>query len=221
MISPDFINASTFLGELVLLKKSALGTCSVRQQENLRWLLINDTMQSICNIEHPGFFLLPHLIQLETVWKTLKAPTQVLEIGLGGGAIRNYLMHHHPDCNVTTIEKNQDVIDIYQAHFASSQDNALIAADITDIELESKYEWIILDLFSQQACPIFLFQENFYQKLAAAFNKNDESHLFINFICESEQQLAQLKLILTKVLACTSKIYSVQNYSNKIIHLHF
>lgn len=221
MITTEFVNHADKLGSLVCLQKTALGTCTIRELNNLRWLLINNTLQSICNLEHPEYFLLPHLHKLASLWDDLASPENLLEVGLGGGVIRNFIAAKYPNSEVTTIEKSSEVIALYQQYFSKGNQQTLINADITTCEITQKFNWIVLDLFSQQDCPIFLFQNGFYERIKSMFADSNGRHLFINFICESKQQLEQLRQVLNDVFEVNITIYPIENYNNKIIHLHF
>lgn len=44
-------------------------------------------------------------------------PQKVLVIGLGGGSIVKFLLHHFPDCQIDVVEYRQDVIDVAQGYF--------------------------------------------------------------------------------------------------------
>ncbi|WP_105173195.1 spermidine synthase [Pseudoalteromonas sp. T1lg24] len=221
MVSIDFVNNANMLGTLVCLRKTPIGTCTVRQLEDVRWLLIDNTLQSVSDLTQPQQFLLPHLQQLASLWQTLPEPNNILEVGLGGGAIRNYLNASYPHCNITTIEKSQDIIELYTQYFASLPQSNLIAGDITTYHFSNSYNWIVLDLFSKQDCPIFLFQREFYQRVKSLFVDDANRHLFINFICESAQQLNSLRTVLTSVFKADVTIYAIKDYNNKIVHLHF
>lgn len=221
MVSIDFVNNANMLGTLVCLRKTPIGTCTVRQLEDVRWLLIDNTLQSVSDLTQPQQFLLPHLQQLASLWQTLPEPSNILEVGLGGGAIRNYLNASYPHCNITTLEKSQDIIELYTQYFASLPQSNLIAGDITTYHFANSYNWIVLDLFSKQDCPIFLFQHEFYQRVKSLFVDGANRHLFINFICESAQQLNSLRTVLTSVFKADVTIYAIKDYNNKIVHLHF
>lgn len=221
MINTEFVNHANQLGNLVYLQKTAIGTCTIRQLNNLRWLLINNTLQSICNLEHPECFLLPHLQQLASLWESKDAPSNILEVGLGGGVIRNFLQLKYPDCGITTIEKYHEIIELYHQFFASGTNGKIINADITKLDLSEKFDWVILDLFSQQECPIFLFHKDFYLEIKKRFSTNKKRHLFINFICENTQQMLLLKEVLKEVFEVDATVYPIKEYNNKIVHLHF
>ncbi|MDE3271572.1 SAM-dependent methyltransferase [Pseudoalteromonas sp. SSM20] len=221
MINTEFVNHSNELGNLVCLQKTAIGTCTIRQLNNLRWLLINNTLQSICNLDHPESFLLPHLQQLANLWQQLDKPNKVLEVGLGGGVIRNYLQVKYPLCEVITIEKSPEIIELYQQFFTKETNPKIVNSDITSLDLTEKFEWLVLDLFSQQDCPIFLFHQDFYLKIKELFISNKERHLFINFICENTQQIKLLEEVLKEVFEVDATVYPIKDYNNKIVHLHF
>ncbi|WP_372767291.1 SAM-dependent methyltransferase [Pseudoalteromonas sp.] len=203
------------------MHKASIGTCTIRQLNNFRWLLINNTLQSICNLDHPESLLLPHLQQLANLWQRLEKPNKVLEVGLGGGVIRNYLQVKYPYCEVISIEKSPEIIELYQQFFATNTHSKIINSDITSLDLTEKFEWLVLDLFSQQDCPIFLFHSDFYLKIKELFIANKERHLFINFICENTQQIKLLEEVLKDVFEVNATIYPIKDYNNKIVHLHF
>ena len=93
LIKNRFIENSKSEGKLVYWQKVNGDHIQVRECEQLRWLLINSTLQSIINTQNPLQILLPHLAYLTKQWQQLCPPNNVLELGLGGGAIRNYLSH--------------------------------------------------------------------------------------------------------------------------------
>ncbi|MBE9533146.1 MAG: spermidine synthase, partial [Proteobacteria bacterium] len=39
-------------------------------------------------------------------------PRKILVVGLGGGSLVKFLLHHFPDCEIDVIEYRQDVVDV-------------------------------------------------------------------------------------------------------------
>lgn len=220
MITPEFVKHSGELGKLVNLRHEFGKTYEIRELESIRWLLINNTLQTIVHREHPEYFQLPHLQKLEQIWTKLPDPKTILEVGLGGGAIRNYCLDTYSHCTIDTIEIDPVILELYQQYFAlPNQQGVLVQNDINTHTFGKKYDWIIVDLFSQQACPTFLFHPDFYIHIKQASKIG--CWLFINFICDNAQQLERLIAILTEVFSSKVDVHSIEHYANKIIVLNF
>ena len=69
------------------------------------------------------------------------APRRALVIGLGGGSLTKFLLHHFPNCYVDVIEFRQDVIDVAHKYFQLPRDEPrlrIVKGDGYD-ELQSIY----------------------------------------------------------------------------------
>ncbi|KDC51572.1 spermidine synthase [Pseudoalteromonas fuliginea] len=216
LLSDQFIENSHSIGQLIYWHKCSGDHIQIRGHEQLRWLLINDTLQSVIDLNDPSLLLFPHLLCLGKQWQALSAPKKVLELGLGGGAIRNYLQHKYPKAHITSVEKNADIIDCYTQFFSSNKNDQLLCADAQQVlKSAQNIDWIILDLFSQIDAPRFLFEEAFYKKIYLALNNNGV--LFINFLSQHESQLKQLKQLLLDVFGCTVSPQKITGYVNHIV----
>ena len=216
LINSHFIENSHNEGLLLYWHKYNGDHIQVREHENLRWLLINDTLQSVIDTTNPSALLFPHLQYLANQWQSLTSPNNVLELGLGGGAIRNYLFHQYPHANVMSVEKNADIINCYTQFFSSRKNEQLVCADAQQVlKTAHNIDWIVLDLFSQIDAPRFLFEEAFYKKIYLALNNNGV--LFINFLSQHESQLKQLQQLLFDVFDCTVSPQKITGYVNHIV----
>ncbi|MEL0646374.1 SAM-dependent methyltransferase [Pseudoalteromonas agarivorans] len=216
VVSSHFISHSQDIGQLVYWHKYAGDHIQVRQYEQLRWLLINDTLQSVIELNNPQQLLFPHLTYLAKQWQTLAPPKRILELGLGGGAIRNYLQHTYPRAQVTSVEKNADIIACYTEFFAlKSQSNVQCDDAQNALSKAHNIDWIILDLFSQIDAPRFLFEHAFYQKIYNALN--GDGMLFINFLSQHESQLIQLQQLLLDVFGVKVSPHKIAGFVNHIV----
>lgn len=217
-VSDFFVANCAQLGHLIYLHKHKDKVMQVRQLGELRWLLINYSLQSVINRQYPTKLLFPHLVELANIWKTLRAPDSVLELGLGGGAIRNFLSTNYPEVKITTVEQDTEIIHCYGKYFAKSKYDTIVCGDATqNISPTRAFDWIILDLFSSDEAPRFLFNADFYQSLAHAMQF--QGYLFINFIAEDESQLTQLLKILKATFQKQPHLIPIPHYRNHIIWL--
>jgi len=215
-LSTDFVFQCHDLGHLIYWQKHGPISIQVRQEKQYRWLLINDTLQSVIDREDASSLLLPHLQSLAQLWHPLPAPKSVLELGLGAGAIRNYLELQYPEITVTSVEKDPEVIRCYKKYFDGDALSALVCedAEIT-VQKDNLYNWIILDLFSQEDAPNFLFDHKFYQNIRNRLKKG--GWLFINFLSSHPSQLEQLQHLLITNFGKKPTIHAIPDYLNHII----
>ncbi len=212
-----FIEDCHRLGHLLYWHKQGNNSIQVRQLKQFRWLLINETLQSVIEKHQPTKLLFPHLQHLAKLWQSLPKPTQILELGLGGGAIRNYLQHSYPNSQLISVDKNPDIIHCYKRYFSGKHaNNDLYCFDAQQaLEQGRKFQWVILDLFSEIDAPLFLYQHQFYAKLRSAMANN--GILFINFLSHHPSQLKQLEHLLISEFGERPHIEKIPNYVNHIV----
>ena len=216
LISQHFIEHSSSLGQLLYWHNQHGEHIQVREYQQLRWLLINNTLQSVILKAKPHALLFPHLAYLATAWQQLPAPKKVLELGLGGGAIRNYLLEQYPQVQVTSVEKSPHIIDCYQQFFAPSEQQQIHCEDAQTILKSAEHmDWVILDLFSELDAPRFLFDSCFYQTIYDALDQ--QGILFINFLSQHSSQLTQLQHVLLTVFGKAISIQKITGFVNHIV----
>lgn len=216
-VASQFVKQSHLLGHLLYWHKHGNISIQIRQDKTLRWLLINDTLQSVVERNHPENLLFPHLQQLARLWNNSKStPNNVLELGLGAGAIRDYLITTYPNCDVFSVDNNPEIIRCYKRYFSGDHTCAVACMNVGDVLTnEEMYDWIILDLFSEIDAPLFLFQHQFYRQLRARLRPGGT--LYINFLAEHDSQLKKLTHLLITNFGKKPYIEHVPNYANHII----
>lgn len=218
LVTAHFINQSHKLGHLCYLHKLPDGYLQVRAHDDLRWLLINGVAQTVINKTAPNKLYFPHLRLLANRWQQLPVPKRVLELGLGGGAIHNYLCRCFPGTKVSSFDKSQAIIDCYHQFFSHDSTQNIHCQKAQDALSSSPLsDWIIIDIFSHQQAPMFLFQPSFYQMVLGALSEN--GHVFINFIAEHPSQLIQLKKVLKAVFQVAPMVEKATHFNNYIIWL--
>ncbi|WP_404341462.1 spermidine synthase [Pseudoalteromonas mariniglutinosa] len=217
-VKHSFIEDCHRIGQLIYWHKHGADCIQVRQLKQWRWLLINETLQSVVKKRHPEHLLFPHLQYLANLWLSLPAPKRILELGLGAGAIRNYLQHTYPDSKLMSVEKNPDIIHCYRRYFGGDYANNLRCFDAQQVLAQGvQYDWIILDLFSELDAPLFLYKHQFYEKLRSALAKN--GYLFINFLSSHPSQLRQLEHLIITAFGKRPNIEKIPDYTNHIVIL--
>lgn len=217
-IQPHFIRHCNEIGQLIYWHKHLGQNVQVRQFKQLRWLLIDEVLQSVIQIDEPDHLLFPHLQTLSNIWRHLPAPSSVLEIGLGAGAIRNYLHFHYPKAEIITAEKNPEIIHCYKKYFGGEASNSLHCQDaLNEIKVKRTFDWVIIDIFSQIDAPVFLFNQEFYESLSHILSLNGS--LFINFLAQHDSQIIQLKRLLRAAFGIDVQVEKIPGYANHIMWL--
>tara|TARA_R110001606_G_scaffold395664_2_gene568415 strand:- start:28626 stop:29432 length:807 start_codon:yes stop_codon:yes gene_type:complete len=83
-------------------------------------------------------------------------PEKILVVGLGGGSLVKFLLHHFPDCEIDVIEYRQDVIDVAQRYFGVPSDDPRLTIHHGDgylfvqeryYQAESNYDLLLVDAY--------------------------------------------------------------------------
>jgi spermidine synthase len=95
-------------------------------------------------------------------------PIDILVVGLGGGSLSKFCHHHLPECTITTVEIDPEVIAL-RDEFAIPPDNAyfrIVCADAVDYLANRKNiaDVILLDGFADYGLPHSLSNPLFYDK---------------------------------------------------------
>jgi len=84
------------------------------------------------------------------------SPERVLVVGLGGGSLVKFLLHHYPQCQVDVIEYRQDVIDVAQTYFGVPKDEPRLKINHGDGYVfiqqqyyadEAQYDLLLVDAY--------------------------------------------------------------------------
>ncbi|PCJ31016.1 MAG: spermidine synthase [Gammaproteobacteria bacterium] len=83
-------------------------------------------------------------------------PQKVLVVGLGGGSLVKFILHHFPDCHIDVIEYRQDVVDVAYRFFDVPKDDPRLNVHVGDGYLfvqnqyyqgETEYDMLLVDAY--------------------------------------------------------------------------
>lgn len=81
--------------------------------------------QSSLSLSDPETLQLPYARAM-MAWHLFKDDVKdALLIGLGGGSLARFLLHHFPQCRLTAVEYRESVVDIAHSHFGLPVDSRL------------------------------------------------------------------------------------------------
>ena len=78
VISNNFIKHCNDIGHVIYWHKQYGQSIQVRQHKQLRWLLIDQILQSVIEKDNPEHLLFPHLKTLSEIWQPLEKATNCI-----------------------------------------------------------------------------------------------------------------------------------------------
>ncbi|EMR12952.1 spermidine synthase [Methylophaga lonarensis MPL] len=107
------------------------------------------------------------------------APRKVLLIGLGGGSLVKFLLHHLPDCQIEVVEYREDVIQVAQRYFAVPDDPRLSIKKADGFAHasqqhylgETNYDLILVDAFDHEGMAASVGVQPFFDACAGILSK--------------------------------------------------
>ena len=118
-------------------------------------------------------------------FKTLKDVKSTLLLGVAGGSAIKILRNEiHNKGKITGVEIDSKVIDIATTYFnlGNYHNFEIIIEDarIFITQNEQKFDFILIDIFEDNAMPDFLFEDPFIENIKLAMTKN--SYILFNFM---------------------------------------
>jgi spermidine synthase len=141
----------------------------VTDEDALRSLRFGtDERQSCINLRTPWVLQLDYTRWMMTALLLHPSPDKFLLIGLGGGAIAQFLLHYHPEARLDAVEKEEQVIRLARDYFKLPvrdtfnviQQDALA---FVHASRASGYHIAFVDIFAPGAMASPLFRADFHR----------------------------------------------------------
>jgi len=108
-----------YQGQLIYQGRSQAGRIEVVEDQHTRSLHFGDhTRQSTMYLDHPVVLVLAYTRAMMGCLLFDAEPRAILLLGLGGGSLAKFLLHHYPDCHMDVVEPRADVVQVAREHFA-------------------------------------------------------------------------------------------------------
>lgn len=115
----------------------------------------SEPRQSSMDLRNPYRLALAYSRAMVTALLFNEAPRRALLIGLGGGSLAKFLLHHFPDCRVDAVEYRETIHQVARSHFHLPDDPRLqvYIADAGEFVRRSDdgfddYDLIMVDAFT-------------------------------------------------------------------------
>ena len=108
-----------YQGEVIHESRDQLGTIEVVDDGIYRSLHFGtEAKQSSMLLRDPFYLTLSYTRAMCAALLFFEAPKRVLLVGLGGGSLAKFFLHHYPDCHIDAVEFRPEVHQVAQQYFA-------------------------------------------------------------------------------------------------------
>ena len=161
---------------LSTLAKAAQGKPFILDDAPLRMMYLTpDCMQSVMRIDDPTHLLCDYSRTMMGLVLFNPQPRHIVLIGLGGGSLVKYCYQHFPECRITAVEINADVIAMREQFMipADNQRLNIIHADAVDWlpQQQGDADVIFLDAYDINGLVPALNNKDFYATCYKQLNK--------------------------------------------------
>ncbi len=132
----------------------------VHEDADSRWMQYagDGPIQSLLERTHPERLVLPYTRAMAASLLFMHEPRSVLVLGLGGGALPRFLLHHFRGLQMTVIEHDPGVVDAAKRYFGFPPPRAsvrTVVADARDVSACTGqcYDLVLVDLFRAHGMP--------------------------------------------------------------------
>jgi spermidine synthase len=145
-------------GRVIHTTRDEFGLIEVVEDEFHRTLHFGtDPKQSSMRLDDPASLVLGYTRAMMCALLFNESPGSALLIGLGGGSLARFLLHHFPRCRIDAVECRPQVIDVARSHFRLAHDPRLrvLAGEgstfmRTAREGRPRYDLILVDAFDDE-----------------------------------------------------------------------
>jgi len=163
-------------GTIIHRSRDSHGTVEVVDDGYTRSLHFgNAVRQSATYLSRPADLVLPYTRAMMSSLLFMTSPSKVLLIGLGGGSIAKFLLHHFPHCTIVAVELRELVVKLAHSYFLLPEDQRLrihIAdgAGFVQDSTSDFYDLILIDAYDAAGMDDKMAEEQFLRACQALLN---------------------------------------------------
>ncbi len=168
--------------------KTAHTTITIRQKGNLLKLYSGDSaLQSAINLDAPHNLVLKNLRYIVGILLFIPPPDEILLLGTGGGSLIHFLRRHYPNCMITAVDIDGELLEIMHQHMLLPEPHDHLRYIIDDAfnyinHSAQHFDLVICDIFIRNQSPGWLLKTGTMQTLHSLINPQGglASNLLIN-----------------------------------------
>lgn len=158
-----------------------------------------DFIQSEMRLDDPLALAFAYTRKMTAFLLFLPQPREILMLGLGGGSLARWCLHHLPKARVTAVEIDPDVI-AFRDQFLLPPDGErfrVVQGDAADhvAQCEGKADVVIIDAFDRHGVAPALCTREFYRDVRAALSRGGV--VAANLVGPKAERVAHLEMLRT------------------------
>jgi spermidine synthase len=167
-------------GRLVHQSHDEEGILEVVEEDGVRSLHFGSSPRQSSMLLAEPYKLYSPYARAMMAWQLFKdSPGKLLMVGLGGGILTKYLLHHFPECQIQAVEYRKGVVKIARSHFGLPMDPRLkitVAEGGSYIrekyqENSDCYDMLVIDAFDHEGLAESVRSEAFFDACRAFLNR--------------------------------------------------
>ena len=161
-----------------------------------------DAIQSLIDPQRPERLVMRNLQYLMSLLLFIPPPERILLLGVGGGALLQFLRHHYPGAHVTGVEIDADLLQRAQEELGLPPADKRLHYCIADAAEfihsdRGRYDLIVTDIFNGPQSPDWVLQADFLQ--AVQQRLTEQGGAGWNLLIGSEQRFTRFYRELRRV----------------------
>ncbi|GGA86461.1 SAM-dependent methyltransferase [Neiella marina] len=206
-------------GSIVRLVRQGDHCIKVKENDQYRWLEINGIMQSLMKLNEPASPPLPPHQAISQIFPPTQGSGVALELGLGGGTMQRYFARHRPNWQLTSVEIDPLILELFREHFAPQQSNnksILERAEriITRFD-DNSVNGLIIDICTDEGLPEFLSDRYFWLEVERVLAPNPT--VAVNLIPKDEQEWLRVTDLMRAILSVPLGWIQIPNHLNMLV----
>jgi spermidine synthase len=143
-------------GSIVHRSQDRFGIIEIVEDDLTRSLHFgNAVRQSAMDLHRPEYLVLTYTRAMMSALLLQPTPRKILLIGLGGGSLAKFLLHHFPQCRIDAVEHREQIAKLAHGYFLLPEDPRL-HVHIADgnafvqqmqVSLSDRYDLILVDAY--------------------------------------------------------------------------
>ncbi|TAN43832.1 MAG: hypothetical protein EPN22_08820 [Nitrospirae bacterium] len=156
-------------GKVICRRSDSSGEITVAEADGIRSLSFGDTEQSKIRVGQLDALLMEYYQAMMCALVFAGKPQSVLMVGLGGGAMVNFLLQSCPSASIDAVEINEQIISLAHDYFFLPKENPRLtiihAAGQDFIKQQAdcgrRYDLILIDAFNQDGPASLMIEGEF------------------------------------------------------------
>lgn len=165
----------------------------------MRWLHFNNgAVETVMSLDDPNRLVLDYVRAMMAVLVFVPHTKNMLNLGLGGGAIHRFCNRYLPETRILTIEADPLIVDLCSRYFyLQDRMNEIVVVDAIDFlenlhrsntsQTPTSFDAILVDLFAEDGVANCLLDPDFYPLVKSSLDRNGV--IIFNFIFRNETDL--------------------------------